>query len=132
MVAPVAAKDPDAAPARRLGSVDEVIRELFLRLLRGGGESRLRERLEERPPQLVDPRARDGGDRDHAHYPFVLPVERSRFRQEVRLVEDDHLGTIRETGPVCAKLAVDRGEASVDGMLCAQGELLASIVDRVP
>ena len=59
---------------------------------------------------------------------YFLGIDKAKFRQTVTPgdVLDLHVEVIQHRTNVW-KL---RGEATVDGTLCAQGELLASIVDR--
>jgi 3-hydroxyacyl-[acyl-carrier-protein] dehydratase len=61
---------------------------------------------------------------------FFLGIDKAKFRRTVEPGDrlDLHVTVLHHRSNVW-KL---RGEASVDGALCAQGELLASIVDRQP
>ena len=61
---------------------------------------------------------------------FFLGIDKAKFRHTVTPGDrlDLHVEVLHHRSNVW-KL---RGEASVDGTLCAEGELLASIVDRQP
>lgn len=61
---------------------------------------------------------------------FFLGIDKAKFRRTVEPGDrlDLHVEVLHHRSNVW-KL---RGEASVDGTLCAEGELLASVVDRQP
>lgn len=63
-----------------------------------------------------------------AHLMFFLGIDKAKFRKPV--VPGDRLDLYCEVIHHRTNVWKLRGEASVDGALCAQGELLASIVDR--
>jgi 3-hydroxyacyl-[acyl-carrier-protein] dehydratase len=60
----------------------------------------------------------------------ILGIDKAKFRHPV--VPGDRLDLHVEVVHHRSNVWKLRGEASVDGTLCAQGELLASIVDRAP
>lgn len=59
---------------------------------------------------------------------YFLGIDRAKFRRAV--TPGDRLDLWVEVQHHRSNVWKLRGEASVDGVLCAQGELLASIVDR--
>ena len=61
---------------------------------------------------------------------FFLGIDKAKFRRTV--VPGDRLDLHVEVVHHRTNVWKLRGEASVDGTLCAEGELLASIVDRKP
>ena len=61
---------------------------------------------------------------------YFLGIDKAKFRRPV--VPGDRLDLYCEVVHHRMNVWKIRGEASVDGALCAQGELLASIVDRSP
>jgi 3-hydroxyacyl-[acyl-carrier-protein] dehydratase len=61
---------------------------------------------------------------------FFLGIDKAKFRHTV--VPGDRLDLYVEVVHHRSNVWKLRGEASVDGTLCAEGELLASIVDRQP
>jgi len=61
---------------------------------------------------------------------FFLGIDKAKFRHTV--TPGDRLDLRCEVLHHRSNVWKLRGEASVDGTLCAQGELLASIVDRAP
>jgi 3-hydroxyacyl-[acyl-carrier-protein] dehydratase len=61
---------------------------------------------------------------------FFLGIDRAKFRHVVS--PGDRLDLYVEVLHHRSNVWKLRGEASVDGALCAEGELLASIVDRKP
>ena len=61
---------------------------------------------------------------------YFLGIDKAKFRHPV--VPGDRLDLAVEAVQHRSNVWKLRGEASVDGTLCAQGELLASIVDRAP
>jgi 3-hydroxyacyl-[acyl-carrier-protein] dehydratase len=61
---------------------------------------------------------------------YFLGIDKAKFRHPV--VPGDKLDLHVEVVHHRSNVWKLRGEASVDGTLCAQGELLASIVDRAP
>ncbi len=85
---------------------------------------------------VLEALAQIGGILAHASDPFdasrslmfILAIDKAKFRRPVipgdRL--DLHVRVLHHRGKAW-KL---RGEASVDGQLCVEGELLASVVDR--
>ena len=96
------------ATAEPAGSrtVDEVVREAFRLLL--GQRLGLGDMAEEGALELVDAgsgRGRDGIDGDD---PLVLDSELRRLRQEIDLVQHDHLRQLVEPGAVRLELVLDR------------------------
>lgn len=61
---------------------------------------------------------------------YFLGIDKAKFRHPV--VPGDRLDLRVEVIHHRSNVWKMRGEASVEGTLCAQGELLASIVDRSP
>ena len=61
---------------------------------------------------------------------YFLGIDKAKFRHPV--VPGDRLDLHVEVVHHRSNVWKLRGEASVEGTLCAQGELLASIVDRAP
>jgi 3-hydroxyacyl-[acyl-carrier-protein] dehydratase len=61
---------------------------------------------------------------------YFLGIDKAKFRHPV--VPGDRLDLAVEVVQHRSNVWKLRGEASVEGTLCAQGELLASIVDRAP
>ena len=61
---------------------------------------------------------------------FFLGIDKAKFRRPV--TPGDRLDLFVEVIHHRSNVWKLRGEASVDGTLCAEGELLASIVDRQP
>ncbi|EYF04334.1 3-hydroxyacyl-ACP dehydratase FabZ [Chondromyces apiculatus] len=61
---------------------------------------------------------------------FVLAIDKARFRHTV--TPGDRLDLFAEVLHHRSNVWKLRGEARVDGTLCAEGELLASVVDRQP
>jgi 3-hydroxyacyl-[acyl-carrier-protein] dehydratase len=61
---------------------------------------------------------------------YFLGIDKVKFRHPV--VPGDRLDLHVEVIQHKSNVWKLRGEASVDGALCAQGDLLASIVDRAP
>ncbi len=61
---------------------------------------------------------------------YFLGIDKAKFRHPV--VPGDRLDLHVEVVHHRSNVWKLKGEASVDGTLCAQGELLASIVDRAP
>lgn len=61
---------------------------------------------------------------------YFLGIDKAKFRHPV--VPGDRLDLRVEVMQHRSNVWKMRGEACVDGTLCAQGELLASIVDRSP
>ena len=61
---------------------------------------------------------------------FFLGIDKAKFRQPV--TPGDKLDLYCEVLHHRSNVWKLRGEASVDGAICAEGELLASIVDRQP
>lgn len=61
---------------------------------------------------------------------YFLGIDKAKFRHPV--VPGDRLEMRVEVMQHRSNVWKMRGEACVDGTLCAQGELLASIVDRSP
>ena len=61
---------------------------------------------------------------------FFLGIDKAKFRHTV--IPGDRLDLMVEVIHHRSNVWKMRGEASVDGTLCAQGELLATIVDRAP
>lgn len=61
---------------------------------------------------------------------FFLGIDKAKFRHTVS--PGDRLDLYVEVMHHRSNVWKLRGEASVDGALCAEGELLASIVDREP
>ena len=61
---------------------------------------------------------------------YFLGIDKAKFRHPV--VPGDRFDLHVEVVHHCSNVWKLRGEASVDGTLCAQGELFASIVDRAP
>ncbi len=61
---------------------------------------------------------------------FFLGIDKAKFRHTV--TPGDRLDLLVEVLHHRSNVWKLRGEASVDGTLCAEGELLASIVDRQP
>lgn len=61
---------------------------------------------------------------------YFLGIDKAKFRHPV--VPGDRLDLRVEVMQHRSNVWKMRGEASVEGTLCAQGELLASIVDRSP
>ena len=59
---------------------------------------------------------------------YFLGIDKAKFRKPV--VPGDRLDLFCEVIHHRSNIWKLRGEASVDGTLCAQGELLASVVDR--
>jgi 3-hydroxyacyl-[acyl-carrier-protein] dehydratase len=85
---------------------------------------------------IIEALAQLGGVLAHATDPFdasakimlFLGIDKARFRRPV--VPGDRLELMVEILQRRTSIWKLRGEARVDGALCAQGELLASIVDR--
>ena len=65
-----------------------------------------------------------------SNFIYFLGLDRVKFRKPV--VPGDRLDLFCEVMHHRMNIWKIRGEASVDGTLCAQGEMLASIVDRAP
>ncbi len=65
-----------------------------------------------------------------ANLMFFLGIDKAKFRRPV--TPGDRLDLFVEVLHHRSNVWKLRGEASVDGTLCAEGELLASIVDRQP
>lgn len=65
-----------------------------------------------------------------ANLMFFLAIDKARFRHTV--TPGDRLDLYAEVLHHRSNVWKLRGEASVDGTLCAEGELLASVVDRQP
>ncbi|KYF79920.1 beta-hydroxyacyl-ACP dehydratase [Sorangium cellulosum] len=61
---------------------------------------------------------------------FFLGIDKAKFRHTV--TPGDRLDLYVEVLHHRSNVWKLRGEASVDGTLCAEGEMLASIVDREP
>jgi 3-hydroxyacyl-[acyl-carrier-protein] dehydratase len=61
---------------------------------------------------------------------FFLGIDKAKFRHTV--TPGDRLDLYAEVLHHRSNVWKLRGEASVDGTLCAEGEMLASIVDREP
>lgn len=61
---------------------------------------------------------------------FFLGIDKAKFRHTVQ--PGDRLDLFVEVVHQRSNVWKFRGEASVDGLVCAQGELLASVVDREP
>ncbi|KYF66309.1 beta-hydroxyacyl-ACP dehydratase [Sorangium cellulosum] len=61
---------------------------------------------------------------------FFLGIDKAKFRHTV--TPGDRLDLYVEVVHHRSNVWKLRGEASVDGTLCAEGEMLASIVDREP
>lgn len=61
---------------------------------------------------------------------FFLAIDKARFRHTV--TPGDRLDLYAEVLHHRSNVWKLRGEARVDGALCAEGELLASVVDRQP
>jgi 3-hydroxyacyl-[acyl-carrier-protein] dehydratase len=61
---------------------------------------------------------------------YFLGIDKAKFRHPV--IPGDRLDLNVQVLHHRSNVWKLRGEASVDGTLCAQGELLASIVDRAP
>jgi 3-hydroxyacyl-[acyl-carrier-protein] dehydratase len=59
---------------------------------------------------------------------YFLGIDKAKFRRAV--TPGDRLDLFVEVMHHRTNVWKMRGEATVDGTLCAQGELLASIVDR--
>lgn len=64
------------------------------------------------------------------NFMYFLGIDKVKFRKPV--VPGDRLELYCEVMHHRMNVWKLRGEASVDGTLCAQGELLASIIDRAP
>ena len=87
---------------------------------------------------ILEALAQIGGILAYASEPFdpatnlmyFLGIDKAKFRKPV--VPGDRLDLFCEVLHHRSNVWKLRGEASVDGTLCAQGELLASIVDRAP
>lgn len=65
-----------------------------------------------------------------ANLMFFLAIDKARFRHTV--TPGDRLDLYAEVVHHRSNVWKLRGEASVDGTVCAEGELLASVVDRQP
>ena len=65
-----------------------------------------------------------------SNFIYFLGLERVKFRKPV--VPGDRLDLFCEVMHHGMNVWKIRGEASVEGALCASGELLASVVDRAP
>jgi 3-hydroxyacyl-[acyl-carrier-protein] dehydratase len=61
---------------------------------------------------------------------FFLGIDKAKFRRTI--VPGDRMDLYVEVTHHRSNVWKFRGEVSVDGTLCAEGELLASIVDRAP
>ena len=87
---------------------------------------------------VIEALAQIGGILAYASDPFdaerslmyFLGIDKAKFRHPV--VPGDRLDLSVEVMHHRSNVWKMKGEASVDGTLCAQGELLASIVDREP
>jgi 3-hydroxyacyl-[acyl-carrier-protein] dehydratase len=87
---------------------------------------------------ILEALAQIGGILAYASEPFdpttnlmyFLGIDKAKFRKPV--VPGDRLDLMCEVLHHRSNVWKLRGEASVDGTLCASGELLASIVDRAP
>ena len=87
---------------------------------------------------ILESLAQIGGILAYASEPFdpttnlmyFLGIDKAKFRKPV--VPGDRLDLTCEVLHHRSNVWKLRGEASVDGTLCASGELLASIVDRAP
>lgn len=87
---------------------------------------------------ILEALAQIGGILAYASEPFdsetslmyFLGIDKAKFRHPV--VPGDRLDLRVEVIHHRSNVWKMRGEASVEGTLCAQGELLASIVDRSP
>ena len=87
---------------------------------------------------ILEALAQIGGILAYASEPFdpttnlmyFLGIDKAKFRKPV--VPGDRLDLFVEVLHHRSNVWKLRGEASVDGTLCAEGELLASIVDRTP
>lgn len=66
----------------------------------------------------------------NSNFMYFLGLEKVKFRKTV--TPGDRLDLFCEVIHHRMNVWKLRGEASVDGTLCAQGELLASIIDRAP
>lgn len=85
---------------------------------------------------ILEAMAQLGGILAYASEPFdasaqvmyFLGIDKAKFRKPV--MPGDRLDIVCEVMHQRTNVWKLRGEASVDGALCAQGELLASIVDR--
>ncbi|HEU4411473.1 MAG TPA: 3-hydroxyacyl-ACP dehydratase FabZ [Polyangiaceae bacterium] len=85
---------------------------------------------------ILEAMAQLGGILAYASEPFdastqvmyFLGIDKAKFRKPV--VPGDRLDLVCEVMHQRTNVWKLRGEASVEGALCAQGELLASIVDR--
>jgi len=66
----------------------------------------------------------------NSNFMYFLGLDKVKFRKPV--VPGDRLDLFCEVIHHRMNVWKLRGEASVDGTLCAQGELLASIIDRAP
>ena len=85
---------------------------------------------------IIEALAQIGGILAYASEPFdastslmyFLGIDKAKFRHTV--TPGDRLDLVVEVMHHRTNVYKFRGEASVDGTLCAQGELLASIVDR--
>lgn len=64
------------------------------------------------------------------HLMFFLGIDKAKFRRTVE--PGDKLELFVEVLHHRSNVWKFRGEASVDGSLCAEAELLASVVDRTP
>lgn len=65
-----------------------------------------------------------------SNFIYYLGLDRVKFRKPV--VPGDRLDLFCEVVHHRTNVWKLRGEASVDGTLCASGELLASVIDRAP
>jgi 3-hydroxyacyl-[acyl-carrier-protein] dehydratase len=87
---------------------------------------------------IIEALAQIGGILAYASEPFdsttslmyFLGIDKAKFRRTV--TPGDRLDLMVEVVHHRSNVWKMRGEATVDGALCAQGELLASIVDRDP
>jgi 3-hydroxyacyl-[acyl-carrier-protein] dehydratase len=87
---------------------------------------------------ILESLAQIGGILAYASEPFdpatslmyFLGIDKAKFRHTV--IPGDKLDLMCEVMHHRSNVWKMRGEASVDGTLCAQGELLATIVDRSP
>jgi 3-hydroxyacyl-[acyl-carrier-protein] dehydratase len=87
---------------------------------------------------ILEALAQIGGILAYASEPFdpatnlmyFLGIDKAKFRKPV--IPGDRLDLFCEVMHHRSNVWKLRGEASVDGALCAQGELLATIVDRAP
>src|ERR671925_639906 len=103
--AAVGAQDAEAPPRIRPRPVDEEARQAFVVDRRRLGR---RGELEERAAEAFDSLSGHRRQRIDAPDALIGRVEARRLREEVELVEHDHLRELAETGPVLFELVVDR------------------------